>query len=251
MQWSLYANMPKASMSALLLAKFANVCSGCWLRIVLWIVANFWHIYVFPPWYSEAFASWWCTDVWIFHQCCTFKQASWKSVNSFTQDWLEMVFLPGLMYLMGLMWNHASPSLCGLSLCRPDSILVMWNEPLSRREKRSFITNSMVITAPKTTMREEGLSRQTEQSEASTLWPDMNGSLFQRLCPCEAGSETLRTLHSPHLLRVSCENLIIITTNPFNDERCWTRGEDFKGISDIWPYLNLQVSFFLSAKWGW
>lgn len=153
---------------------------------------------------------------------------------------------------IGRMRNHSSPSVYGLSLCRSDSILVMWNEPLSRREKSSFITNSMVITARKTTMREEGLSRQTEQNEVSTLWPDMNGSLFQLLCPCEAGSETLRTLHSPHLLRVSCENLIIIiTTNPLNDERRWTRGEDFKGISDIWPYLNLQVSFFLSLKWGW
>lgn len=85
------------------------------------------------------------------------------------QDWLEVIFLPGLMYLIGLMWNHASPSLCDLSLCRSDSILVMWNEPLSRREKSSLTTNSMVITALKTTAREEGLSRQTEQSEVSTL----------------------------------------------------------------------------------
>lgn len=43
------------------------------------------------------------------------------------------------------------------------------DEPLSRREKSSFITNSMVITAWETTTSEEGLSRQTEQSEVSTV----------------------------------------------------------------------------------
>lgn len=157
--------MSKTVLSALLLAKFANVWSGWWFRILLgicsWLLTYSW----FPsPAQCKSFGLGWCTNLEISHRSytSTVLQQVFLKVYEITWSTLGRYFSPSLMHPTGPMWNHAPPSLCILSLSKSHSVPVIQNVHLSRKLKSSSIINSMVIAASKIPTGEWGI-KQTKQ----------------------------------------------------------------------------------------
>lgn len=148
------------------------------------------------------------------------------------------------MYPTGPMWNHASPSLCVLSLSKSDSILVTWNVHLSRKLKQ-FIRNKCHSNYNiKKPTGEWGIN-QTKQSKMRYIiglkWTTLDNYL---LCPPEGrvrNSEGETACWHPCIFHIFSECpvktwllSIITATKALNNDN-GPRVEDFKSISDVWP----------------